>query len=334
MNIKLLDCTLRDGAHVNKGNFGYNNIEKIIEGLIKSKIDIIEIGFLEDCEYDRDFTFFDDIDRCDELLLDKENANTEFALMARPDRCDSSRFDKPCGKITAIRFAFYNDHLNLALKYAEIANSQGYKVYFNPINITSYSSSDLKLLINSCNEVDPQGISIVDTFGSLNLKLFQDFVTLMNNNLRKDIQLGIHLHENLSLSFGMVQNYLLNINSKRDIIIDASLLGMGRIPGNLPIELICSYLNNNDKSYDISPILDLIEEIILPIKKKRSWGYSPEYLISAIQGVHRSYPEFFVEDNGLSLSECNMLINQVSADGRAEKFDDKYASMLINMIKK
>ena len=57
----------------------------------------------------------------------------------------------------------------------------------------------------------------------------------------------------------MVQNYLLNCDNNRDIIIDASLLGMGRIPGNLPIELICSYLNNNNKSYDIAPIYDWIE---------------------------------------------------------------------------
>ena len=46
--IKILDCTLRDGIHVNKGNFGINNMKKIIKDLVKSKIDIIEIGFLQD----------------------------------------------------------------------------------------------------------------------------------------------------------------------------------------------------------------------------------------------------------------------------------------------
>ena len=51
-NIKLLDCTLRDGGYVNNWEFGSDNIQWIISKLQKSNIDIIEIGYIRDYEKD------------------------------------------------------------------------------------------------------------------------------------------------------------------------------------------------------------------------------------------------------------------------------------------
>ena len=45
---KILDCTLRDGAYLVDKQFGDDVIRGIIGGLIKAKIDMIEIGFLQD----------------------------------------------------------------------------------------------------------------------------------------------------------------------------------------------------------------------------------------------------------------------------------------------
>ena len=45
--IKLLDCTLRDGGYINDWEFGNENIINIFERLVSSHIDIIEVGFLD-----------------------------------------------------------------------------------------------------------------------------------------------------------------------------------------------------------------------------------------------------------------------------------------------
>ena len=61
--IKLLDCTLRDGGYVNDWKFGYDNILCIFERLIDSKVDIIEIGFLDERRpFDRDRSIMPDTD--------------------------------------------------------------------------------------------------------------------------------------------------------------------------------------------------------------------------------------------------------------------------------
>ena len=46
--IRLLDCTLRDGGHINQGRFGKMVIKAVIKELVTARIDIIEAGFLWD----------------------------------------------------------------------------------------------------------------------------------------------------------------------------------------------------------------------------------------------------------------------------------------------
>ena len=46
--IKLLDCTLRDGGYVNDWKFGHNNMVSIFERLVDANVDYIEIGFLDE----------------------------------------------------------------------------------------------------------------------------------------------------------------------------------------------------------------------------------------------------------------------------------------------
>ena len=47
-DIKLLDCTLRDGGYVNDWEFGHDNIVSIFERLVDANVDMIELGFLDD----------------------------------------------------------------------------------------------------------------------------------------------------------------------------------------------------------------------------------------------------------------------------------------------
>ena len=47
-DIRLLDCTLRDGGYVNDWNFGPDNLVSIFERLVDANVDMIEIGFLDE----------------------------------------------------------------------------------------------------------------------------------------------------------------------------------------------------------------------------------------------------------------------------------------------
>ena len=78
--IRLLDCTLRDGGYINDWLFGYQNIRDIIMELSRSGVDIIEVGFLRDVDYNKEATRWDKVEAI-KKLLPFERKNTLFAAM-------------------------------------------------------------------------------------------------------------------------------------------------------------------------------------------------------------------------------------------------------------
>ena len=128
---------------------------------------------------------------------------------------------------------------------------------------------------------------------------------LIDNNLFKDIKIGFHSHNNLQLSFSNAQE-LITLNSKREIIIDTSIFGMGRGAGNLCTELMLQYINENiENKYYMLPILETIDEFIMPIFKTHSWGYSVPYYIAAINDCHPSYATYLTNMQTLFVKDIN-----------------------------
>jgi len=105
-------------------------------------------------------------------------------------------------------------------------------------------------------------------------------------------------------------------------------MGMGRNPGNLPIELIADYLNDsNGTTYDIDFMLDAIQEYISPIKGETMWGYNPNYYLSARYNLHRNYAEYYINKENLTSKDINHILCRITRD-HASVFDENYANSL------
>lgn len=59
---------------------------------------------------------------------------------------------------------------------------------------------------------------------------------------------------------------------------------MGRAAGNCPLELLLGFLKN--PRYDIRPVLGLISQELIPLRKKMEWGYIIPYAIAGILDEH------------------------------------------------
>ena len=332
--IQLLDCTLRDGTHVNSGAFGYEKIISIIKNLSESKMDFVEIGFLRNVHYDKNFPFYPKIEKAYEIL-DKigKFSDVEYALMARADEYDLKNLSDCDGKIKYIRIAFYYDYLEKAIQFAKEVIAKGYKITLNLINTPGNDIKNLEKFIDNANEIMPNIVTIVDTFGVLYNEELNKIVNLYNLKLNSTIKLGLHVHENCSMGFSLAQNFIFILKGNRDIVVDGSLMGMGRIPGNLCIELISNYLNENyNKYYNLDKMLYLIDNIVKPIKEKLPWGYSPEYFLSAKYCVHRSYSEYLMKNN-IMLEDIKILLSQIDSK-YAEKFNKEYIKSLLETLQK
>lgn len=325
--VRLLDCTLRDGGHINQGNFGKNVIKATIDNLVKAKIDVIEAGFLWDTETGDDVARFHTISEL-KKYLPKDMGNSKISLMA--DNVDLSHLEPYDGTVEYIRLSFRRTEFEWAEKTFNILKEKGYKVFINPIHGSAFTDQEYLEIIEKVNRIQPYGFAIVDTFGAMRQSDLGRIYYLIEHNLDKNIVLGVHLHENLGLAYSLGQ-YILNIVSPvRDVIIDGSLFGMGKVPGNLCIEQFMDYMNNEyDTSYAIEPVYDAIDEFIMPIYEHTKWGYSIPYALSAQCSVHRTYAEYLTKKERLKTKDISRLLKEIEPE-KAEIYDKDYIEAIYN----
>jgi 4-hydroxy 2-oxovalerate aldolase len=134
------------------------------------------------------------------------------------------------------------------------------------------------------------------------------------------------------LSCCLAQNFI-DKHLNRPIAVDGSLMGMGRIPGNLPIELIADYANDYiGKIYDLDYLMDAINDYIAPIKGESKWGYTPAYFLSARYNLHRNYSEYYLQKGDLTNREINHILSQFDTNKKTV-FNSVYADELYEEYK-
>lgn len=326
-DIRLLDCTLRDGGYINEWNWGENRTKRIISKLSKSGVDIIEVGFLRNESHTNpDVTVSSSISDLNRYI--EVDSNAVFSAMAMISNYNIDQLAQYEGiGIELIRVTAHDYDISELYGYASKIQDKGYKVSINPINIMGYSDYEILEVIKHVNDFRPFQFTIVDTFGSMNRGRLRQIVDLIDNNLDNNIRLGLHLHENMALSYSLAQDFL-GMNLDRAVTIDGSLMGMGRTPGNLPIELICDYVNTYcNKSYNLDYILDAIYDYIYPFRGEIKWGYTPEYFLSAKYNLHRNYAEYLLKKGDLTTKDINFILARIDRT-KATVFDKEYADFL------
>lgn len=318
----LLDCTLRDGAHINDGRFGERVSNEVVNGLIDAGVDFVELGFLEPNRANDENTYFASINECINFFKDTSKFNSKLGLMVRTDRCELSSIEQS-DFVDFIRIAFYPEHLNAVMLYSQHCADMNYEVYLNLIATPNYTISEIRSIIKMVFNLPISGISIVDTYGTLDKITLEKILFEFKLLVPKKFKIGLHLHENIHNSM-MLINYFCETLKDRELIIDSSLNGMGRIPGNIPTELVANYLNNNQNlDYNLKKIF-ILSESITKFKSIKEWGYSPIYAYSAILGLDRSYSEYF-EDKLVDFKGCVWCLEELVAQKAPNRFDEKYA---------
>lgn len=279
MGIKILDCTLRDGAYVVEGNFGSKRICNIINSLQASGVDIIECGWLRDCLSEENTVFYNIPEELNRYV-DKKTSN--FALMFDYDRYNIEKLPENIGLVDIIRIAFYKRSLDEISFAAEKVKSKGYKVFLQPSNVKEYEEKDLIKLCKRANYIGVDACYIVDSFGSMFPEELGKIMPIFDEEINSDIQIGFHSHNNIQLSFGLSIKFINEM--KRDIVVDSSLAGIGRGAGNTKTELLLEYLNRYyDGEYKTGLIWKALENKILP---DENWEYSAEKGLKGINNIH------------------------------------------------
>jgi len=326
--IKVLDCTLRDGGYVNNWKFGENNIKSIVNKLSASEIEIVECGFLTNkVKKDKASSKFLTIDSISDILPRNKN-NTDYVCMINYGEYnleDLPEYDEK--SMSGIRVAFHKKDLECALEFCKGIIQKGYKLFMQPMVSVSYSDVEFIELIEKSNEISPYAFYIVDSFGVMKRSDLMRLFHLVDHNLNKDIYVGYHSHNNIQLSYSNAQA-LVDLKTKRKLIVDSSVFGMGRGAGNLNSELFVEYLNDvNGGQYKTKPLLQIIDEVLNNIYMSNYWGYSLPHYISAKHNCHPNYATHLSAKDTLTAEDISNILMLLD-ESQKVNFDIEYIEKL------
>jgi 4-hydroxy 2-oxovalerate aldolase len=337
-NVYLLDCTLRDGGYINDWRFGEETIKGFCRKIAQTGIEIVEVGFIKGDVYDSDKSVFPDIKSISNVIQPKSDKMKYVGMvdmsapvpMERITPCDGTSVD-------GIRVIFKKEKIALAYEYCKHIQKQGYFVCVNFVGTDLYTDKEFIDGIEKFNHLYPYAVSIVDSFGLIKRKQFLRLAYLADNNLEEGIILAYHAHNNLQQAYGNAEA-LVEMNLKRDLLIDACVFGMGRGAGNLNLELFAEYMNENyGTDYKIEPMLEIMDEYLNDIYKTKFWGYSLPLYLSASTGCHPNYAIYLAEKDTLTVKSFNELLRGIPSEEkakfskeRAEKYYREYQENYID----
>lgn len=348
--IKLLDCTLRDGGYVNDWNFGADVIEKCIDNLEKSRADILEIGFLKDEKYNKDRTVYNDVDQISKQICPKKT-NRLYAAMIEVVNPIPVDMLKPCSEdtIDMIRVIVWKtkrnkdgkevDALQEGFRYCKEVAKKGYKLSVQPARVDQYSKEEFIDMINLFNAINPYAFYIVDSWGTQTPESIIKYIELADKHLNPSIAIGYHGHDNKSLALD-ISKEICHAKLDRDIIIDASVNGIGRGAGNLDSGTIARYLNKHHSKNYAPPYFDYVGGVfIAPIYNYAKWGRTLPFFMTAERNCNPNYAQYYDFELHLPMEDIEGILDMISDEDKiiysektAKKYLRKYRKNQLDMV--
>lgn len=330
-SVNVLDVTLRDGGCVIDFNFGQPYMDQILSGLEKSGVDIIELGYLDSVKGSvQGRTQFCNEQVVSQHFLKNKKPGVTYVAMADFGKFDPDTLAPYDGTtIDGLRIAFHKkDRLNM-VSVAKKVLEKGYMLFIQPMTIMRYSDKELLELLDVVNSelAGAEAFYIVDSFGEMRMNDLNRIVYLVDHNLKPEMTMGFHSHNNLQLSYSNAVT-LLQFFTDRNLVIDSAILGMGKGAGNLNTELFLEHLNlYYGKEYQIAPLLEVIDRVLNTIRAEYYWGYSIEYYLSSVNHCTPSYAGHFYKKHMLPVEQVAELLGLI-AEEKKISFDKEYAEQL------
>lgn len=327
-SLKVLDVTLRDGGCINDFNFGQTYMEKILAAQEASGVDIIEIGYIDEnkgSEVGRTQYINEQvIKKC--ILKNKKSCVKYVAMMDYGKFNVDNLHEKTEADIDGIRMAFHKKNRFDVISIGRKIIEKGYDFYIQPMITLRYSDVELIEFIEIINKElpDASGFYIVDSFGEMRPNDMSRILNLVDHNLIPSMTLGFHSHNNLQMSYSNAIA-MLQFPTNRDLMLDCSIMGMGKGAGNLNTELLLEHLNMYyGKDYKIPPLLEVIDKVINQLHSEFYWGYAPEYYLSAANQCTPSYARHFYNKHMLPINQVGELLEMIAPEKKIS-FDKDYA---------
>jgi 4-hydroxy 2-oxovalerate aldolase len=325
--MEVLDCTLRDGGYHNHWDFSADLVRQYLQAMSKAGIRFVEIGFREMTAAGfagplrfASETFVRSLEAPPGLELGvMVDANALLARDPSPDHL-SSHFPPRSEAATSF--------VRIAATHAQIENvvgpcghlvNRGYRVGLNLMQAGNLSESRIQVAAVLAGEMGCTWFYLADSFGSMAPDDVKSKVRCAADAFGGTV--GFHAHDNMGLA-------LANTLAARDAgagIVDSTLRGMGRGAGNVRTEQLLLYLRWKEgrEEFDPTALFGLVTGPMADLERRYHWGTDLPYMISAVAGIHPSYPQRMLTPGRFSPMEALSALDLLHQSGDAASFDQQ-----------
>jgi len=282
--IRVLDCTIRDGGLMNNHRFDHKLVREVYKAVSEAGVDYMEMGYrnskeLFSTEEYGPWKFCDDEDI--QQVIDGIESKTKISIMVDVGRVNVDDV-KPAADspVDMIRVATYVKDIDKAIFLVNNFADKGYETTTNIMAISRDKGPELDEALHQIQEESKvKVVYIVDSFGALYQEPVEELIKRARQIL-KNREVGFHGHNHQQLAFSNTIEAIIHDAN----YVDGTVYGIGRAAGNCPLELLVGFLNN--PKFDIRPILDLISHEFVPLRNEIEWGYVIPYAISGMMNEH------------------------------------------------
>ena len=281
--IRVLDCTVRDGGLINDHYFTDDFVRAVYLALTKSGIDYMEMGYRSSKELYPPENFgpwkYCDDDKIRQII-DGIESDLKISVMVDSYRVKEQQFlpadESP---IDMFRAATYVKYIDSAIELINKCHDLGYETTCNIMAVSTEIEPDIVEALDQLAKSKVDIVYVVDSFGAMYCEQIEYLVKLYKEHLPGKT-IGIHCHNQQQLAFGnTIEAIIHNAN-----FVDGSLYGIGRGPGNCCLELLVGFLKN--PKFDLSPILQILQDHMIPMRDEIEWGYLIPYMLTGIMNEH------------------------------------------------
>jgi 4-hydroxy 2-oxovalerate aldolase len=321
---KIIDCTIRDGGHLNGWNFSTDFVAKVVSALSETNIHCIEVGYVSTPGSFPGAGKWRYSTEKDLRAVVPSDVQCKIAVMGDIGKIRKEDFlPKDESIVDVVRLAFYPGHAEEAVGLGHELLDMGYEVYLNMMGIVCYTQPQLEEAIRLLFDCRVPNVVVSDSFGSLLPSQVRDLVRLFAKGTGKKI--GYHAHNNLEMAFA---NSMAAVEAGASSI-DATVYGMGRGAGNLPLEVMLAYLYHTENvPVNLVPLLELIESDFIGLKKELGWGYNLHYMISGLLKCHPNYASALLEEYNMDMTSVWANLMEVSKKNPV-KYDRKVLAEIV-----
>lgn len=313
-NVKILDCTLRDGGYYNNWDFSFPLVSAYLHAVADAGIDYVELGFRnfpDEKKYQGPFAY------TTEALLNSielppgpiygvmVDAKTLIMAPYSPNETIDKLFvSAHDSKIKLVRIASHFKEVAKAEPHVRYLKSLGYIVGFNLMQSGGKSEELIK-----------ETVGLIHEWGIVDVLYFADSLGNMDNhevlritNAMKSVwpgELGIHTHNNMNRA---IDNTLSAIDAGISWV-DSTITGMGRGAGNAQTENLLTILTKESKQFNPAPVYDLVIRHFEALQQHYGWGSNLMYFIGAQHDVHPTYIQNLISDERFGVDERIGAIN-------------------------